>query len=160
MSTPEDIYKSFTSEEEEAFRRRGRLKTPLEITNAWMNVLMTGDTSRFNDVVDVQGYTENCLGLTGWTTGFEKALHNFQKNVMAPFKDATSAVEEVVQGENSVVIRFKNEGTHAGEYLGIPATGRRVKWDVVIIVHTRDGKVVGMWSQPDLYGIYQQIKSS
>ena len=28
------------------------------------------DASRFNEVVDVAGYTENCLGLTGWTTGF------------------------------------------------------------------------------------------
>jgi len=131
----------------------------LDISNAWMGLLMAWDASRFNEVVDVAGYTENCLGLTGWTTGFETALQNLQRNVLAPFKDATSSVEEVVQGENTVVIRFSNEGTHAGEFLGVPATGRRVRWDVIAIIHTRDGKVVGMWSQPDLYGIYQQIKS-
>jgi SnoaL-like polyketide cyclase len=85
-------------------------------------------------------------------------MKSFVKNVIAPFKDATSSVEEVVQAENTVVIRYRNEATHAGEYLGIPATGRRVRWDVVVIIHTRDGKVVGMWSQADLYGIYQQIK--
>jgi len=85
-------------------------------------------------------------------------MKSFVKNVIAPFKDATSSVEEVVQAENTVVIRYRNEATHAGEYLGIPATRRRVRWDVVVIIHTRDGKVVGMWSQADLYGIYQQIK--
>jgi predicted ester cyclase len=158
MSTPEEIYRTFVSEEADASRQRNRTKTPLDISKAWMSVLMAGDASRFNEVADVSGYTENCLGLTGWTTGFETALQNLQKNVLAPFKNATSSVEEVVQGENTVVIRLSNEGAHAGEFLGIPATGRLVRWDLIAIIHTRNGKVVGMWSQPDLYGIYQQIK--
>src|SRR5262249_6410992 len=101
MSTPEQIYRTFVTEEADASRQRNRLKTPLDISNAWMGVIMAWDASRFNKVVDVAGYTENCLGLTGWTTGFETALQNLQRNVLAPFKDAAASVEEVVQGENT-----------------------------------------------------------
>ncbi len=73
------------------------------------------------------------------------------------FRDMAATVEEVVEGETSVVIRSHVEATHVGEFLGILATGRRIAWDAVAIVHTSNGRVVGMWSQPDLYGIYRQL---
>ena len=71
-STPEQIYRTFIAEEADASRQRNRLKTPFDISNAWMGLLMAWDASRFNEVVDVASYTENCLGLTGWTTGFDQ----------------------------------------------------------------------------------------
>ena len=77
-------------------------------------------------MVDVQRYTENCLGLTGWTTGFHVALRSLQRNMLQPFRDLATKVEEVVEGETAVAIRLRLEGTHVGEFLGIAPRGRRV----------------------------------
>jgi predicted ester cyclase len=107
--------------------------------------------------VDLEGYTENCVGLTGWTTGFAVAWRNFQRNMIDPFSDMTFAPEEVVEGQHAVVVRQRVEATHTGAFLGIAATGRRIAWDTISIVHVRDGRVVGQWVQADLYGIVQQL---
>jgi predicted ester cyclase len=152
-----DIYRNFVEEEHAASSARGRSETPLQISNRWRQAIGAGDPSRFSETVDTEGYTENCLGLTGWTTGFEVALANLKRNMFAPFREMTTSVEEIVEGETTVVIRSRNEAIHAGEFLGIAATGRRIVWDAIAIVHTRNGRVVGMWAQPDLYGIYRQL---
>jgi len=157
MADPEDIYRGFVAEEAAATEERGATLGPLAAYQAFQQCLSTQDFGRLGDVVDLEGYTETCLGLTGWTTGFEVAWRNFQRNMIAPFSDMTFSPQEVVEGRHAVVIRNRVEATHTGEFLGIAATGRRIAWDNVAIVHVRDGRVVGQWAQPDLYGIYRQL---
>src|SRR6516225_4318821 len=100
-------------------------KTPLEVFSEWQRCLAANDQRGASEVVDVDGYTEICLGLTESTAG--------------------------------VTARSHVTATHTGEFLGIGPTGRRVEWDHVAIVKIRDGRVVGQWAQPDLWGIYNQL---
>ena len=100
--------------------------TPLEIYSAFQQRLQSQDYAQLADVVDLQGYTENCLGLTGWTTGFEIALQNFARNILAPFSDLLFTTEDVIEGSDALTIRNRVEATHSGTFLGIPATGRRI----------------------------------
>jgi predicted ester cyclase len=156
MSDSKAIYQGFVREETVAAKARERQQTPLQLSERWRNA-MSGDPSRIGETVDLAGYTENCLGLTGWTTGFATAFENLKRNMFAPWRDMNSTVEEVIEGETTVVIRSRNEATHVAEFLGVAATGRRITWDAIAIVHTREGRVVGMWAQADLYGIYRQL---
>ena len=56
------------------------------------------------------------------------------------FPDIQWTTHEQIGEGDTVVSRFTWTGTHRGEFLGIPATGRRVNvWGVVIDV-VRDGK--------------------
>jgi predicted ester cyclase len=156
VADSKSIYHGFTQEEAAAAASRERKDSPARIIERWQRA-MGGDPSKLGEAVDLAGYTENCLGLTGWTTGFQTAFANLQKNMFAPWKDMTRTVEEVVVGETTIVMRERDEATHVGEFLGIPATGRRVAWDAIAIIHTREGRVVGMWAQADLHGIYLQL---
>jgi predicted ester cyclase len=149
-------YRAFANEEQQAASGK-RSPSPLAIAGAWRKTIETNDRARFARVVDVDGYTENCLGLTGWTTGFERALGNLYKNQIEPFADLEESVEEIIEGETTVVIRARNQGTHVKEFMGIAPTGRRIEWDAIAIIHTRNGRVVGMWAQADLHGIYLQL---
>ncbi len=135
------------------------MTSPLEIYREWQRRQQTRDFEHLGEVVDLEGYTENCLGLTGWTTGYDVAYQNFVKNMVAPWTDRQTTVEEIVEGQDAVVIRIRTEATHVGEFLGIPATGLRIAWDSVTIVKVKDGRVVGQWAQPDLWGIHQQLIS-
>jgi predicted ester cyclase len=119
--------------------------------------LQAQDYAHLGEAVDLQGYTENCLGLTGWTTCFDIALHNFARNILSAVSDLQFTDQDVIEDQDAMTIRTRNEGTHTGAFLGVPATGRRGAWANTSLVHTRDGRIVGQWVQPDLWGIYQQI---
>jgi predicted ester cyclase len=102
------------------------MSSPLEIYSAFQQRLQSQDYARLGEVVDLQGYTENCLGLTGWTTGFDIALQNFANNILAPFSDLEFTPQDVIEGGDAVTIRNRVEATHSGTFLGIPATRRRI----------------------------------
>ena len=133
--------------------------SPLEVYSTFQQRLQSQDYAHLAEVVDLQGYTENCLGLTGWTTGFDIALQNFAKNILAPFSDLEFTTQDVIEGRDAVTIRNRVEATHSDTFLDIPATRRRIAWDFIAMVHVNDGRVVGQWIQFDLWGIYQQLTS-
>jgi predicted ester cyclase len=133
--------------------------SPLEVYREWQRRIATQQFDQMDEVVDLEGYTEICLGLTGWTTGFEVALRNYIQNMVMPWSDMRMTEEEAIEGQDAVVIRNHVETTHTGEFLGIPATGRRIAWDAISIVRVSSGRVVGQWAQPDLWGIHQQLRA-
>lgn len=131
--------------------------TPTEAYREWQRCLATNDQEGTTKVVDTAAYTEICLGLTGWTTGYDVASANYYRNMIAPWSDLTFKEEDITESPDGVTVRLRVEGTHKQEFLGIPATGRRISWDHVSIVKVQDGRVVGQWAQPDLWGIYRQL---
>ena len=134
-----------------------RPTSPIEVFGEWQRCLTAGDQEGAAKVVDVEGYTEICLGLTEWTIGYEIAAANFYRNMIAPWSDMTFTIEDLTESADGVTARSRVTGTHTGEFLGIAPTGRHVEWDHVAIVKVKDGRVVGQWAQPDLWGIYTQL---
>jgi predicted ester cyclase len=129
----------------------------LEVFREWQRCLAAGDRDGAAKVVDVDRYTEICLGLTEWTTGYEVAAANFYKNMIAPWSDMEFSIEDLAESAESVTVRNHVTATHTGEFLAIAPTGRRIEWDHVAIVKIKNGRVVGQWAQPDLWGIYTQL---
>jgi steroid delta-isomerase-like uncharacterized protein len=63
--------------------------------------------------------------------------------------------------EGDMVATLKTfSGTHEGEFMGIPPTGRRVAFDVFDMLHVRDGRVVEHWNVQDFAGLMQQLGAS
>jgi predicted ester cyclase len=131
--------------------------TPLEAYRRFYSLLVSGDYGRLGDVVDVDGYTENCVGLTGWTTGLETALRNFQQGLAAALTDMTTTEEDVVESADMLVIRSRIEATHTGELLGQAPTGRRVSYDAVDMYRIRDGRIVWRYLLCDWHGVLGQL---
>lgn len=74
------------------------------------------------------------------------------------FPDLRAIVEDEIAEGDRVAQRLTLSGTHAGEFLGIPPTGRCVSWQLVAIQRLgRDGKFVEHWSSPDLCGLLRQL---
>jgi predicted ester cyclase len=136
------------------------MASPQQIYAAYQQRLQDQDYAHLGEVIDLEGYTENCLGLTGWTTGFQVALQNWMKNILSAFSDLHFETEDAFEGPDALAVRSRAEGTHSGTFLGVPATSRRIAWDVVFLVHMKDGRMVGQWIQSDLWGIYQQLTAA
>jgi steroid delta-isomerase-like uncharacterized protein len=75
----------------------------------------------------------------------------------AAFPDLTLTIHDLFDASDTVVYRFTARGTHQGPFLGVPATGKRVRVDGIGIDRFRDGKMVERWVQYDSVGLLQQI---
>jgi len=54
---------------------------------------------------------------------------------------------------------FVYEGTHTATYLGVPATGRRLRFTSCDIFRIANGKLVEHWGMGDIAGIMAQLKA-
>jgi predicted ester cyclase len=74
------------------------------------------------------------------------------------FPDVHLILEDEIAEADRVVNRITVRGTHEGEFLGIPPTGRQVAFDVIDINRTGpDGRFVEHWSSIDLLGLLRQL---
>jgi steroid delta-isomerase-like uncharacterized protein len=73
------------------------------------------------------------------------------------FPDFKATIDDMIAEGDKVVIRQTWSGTHMGEFMGIPATGKRVSFGVIDIIRIADGKFVEHWGQMDSMGMMQQL---
>jgi predicted ester cyclase len=59
-----------------------------------------------------------------------------------------------------VATSFTDRGTHRGELLGLPATGREVTVRGINIERVRDGRIVETWHVEDIAGLMAQVGAS
>jgi predicted ester cyclase len=55
------------------------------------------------------------------------------------------------------VVRWTNSGTHSGDFLGIPATGRTVSFAGIDIYRVEDGKLAEHWHVVDQLSMLIQL---
>ena len=73
------------------------------------------------------------------------------------FPDIRITAEDFVAEGDKVAGRVDAEGTHNGEFCGVPPTGKTVTFSGINIMRIADGKIVEHWVQYDTMGIMQQI---
>lgn len=73
------------------------------------------------------------------------------------FPDIHFSVEELIADDEKVVTRWKLTGTHLGEYLGHPATGKRVDVDGVSIDRLNGGMLISGFDAWDSLKFRQQL---
>jgi steroid delta-isomerase-like uncharacterized protein len=91
--------------------------------------------------------------------GPEGFIHFFT-GFRAAFPDLNISVEQLVADEDNVAIAYTVTGTHQGDFLGIPATGKSIKARGVQIARFENGRIVERWGSSDQLGILQQIGAS
>ncbi|MBW4581641.1 MAG: ester cyclase [Tildeniella nuda ZEHNDER 1965/U140] len=75
----------------------------------------------------------------------------------AAFPDLSIGVEQMVADDDNIAIAYTITGTHQGDFLGIPATGRPIKARGVQIARFEHGQIVERWGSSDQLGILQQL---
>jgi steroid delta-isomerase-like uncharacterized protein len=75
----------------------------------------------------------------------------------AAFPDATFTPEQVLAEGDLVAARVRIRGTHQGEFVGVPASGRSIDVQAMDIVHFRDGIATAHWGVTDAMAMLQQL---
>jgi predicted ester cyclase len=65
-------------------------------------------------------------------------------------------VESVAEGD-TVAGRLECSGTHRGEFLGEPPTGKRMEVEEAFFLRVEDGKIVEFWALEDGLGRMRQL---
>lgn len=93
--------------------------------------------------------------------GVKQGLREFQENWQRPFQAAFSdkiCIDEarITQGEWCAAFG-RQEAVHSGEFMGIPATGKRVEIRYMDFWRVCDGKIVNNWVMVDFPSVMQQL---
>ncbi len=75
-------------------------------------------------------------------------MKEFVGSMFAAFAEWQLTVDDIVAEGDQVAVHWHNAGTHQGEYLGIPATGKRVTFEGMGLQRVVGGKIVddkGFW---------------
>src|ERR671910_930452 len=73
------------------------------------------------------------------------------------FPDWHEEIVELVAEEDTVAGRFRCSGTHLGEFLGNPPTGKRMEVEEVFFLRAEDEKFVDFWELEDSMGRMRQL---
>jgi steroid delta-isomerase-like uncharacterized protein len=76
---------------------------------------------------------------------------------LAAYPDLHHTVEDVITEGDKVVTRWTGTGTHQGDLLGIPPTGKPAKVMGIWIHRLAGGKIVESWNVWDTLGMLQQL---
>jgi steroid delta-isomerase-like uncharacterized protein len=76
---------------------------------------------------------------------------------LAGIPDLRVTIEELVAEADRVAVRRSYEGTHQGELLGVPPTGRHVRIGGISIFRLAEGKIAEQWEQLDRLALMQQL---
>ncbi len=86
-----------------------------------------------------------------------EANRQFWAGFFAALPDLTATVEDLVISGDRVVGRFVYRGTHRGELMGVPATGRHVEMHSIDIWRVEDGMFVEHWDELNIMQLLQQM---
>jgi steroid delta-isomerase-like uncharacterized protein len=81
----------------------------------------------------------------------------FTSMFLRAFPDTRMTVEQQVAEGDNVVTRWTAQGTHKGELMGIPATGKQVTITGITIDRIVAGRIVESWDEFDQFGMMQQL---
>ena len=75
----------------------------------------------------------------------------------AAFPDIELVTEDLFAEGDRVVDLVTVRGTHQGEFVGIPPSGKPIEMQEIHIARIAGGKIVERWTQFDVFGLLQQI---
>jgi steroid delta-isomerase-like uncharacterized protein len=94
--------------------------------------------------------------LPGQGPGLE-GLKETLRGMRSAFPDLFFSVEEQIADDDKVLTRFEWTGTHRGEFVGIPATGRSVKVWGMVIDRFEDSRIKDTRIIMDMLGLMVQL---
>jgi len=130
-------------------------KDLMEYQRIWVEGLNRGDLATADRifakdcVIHITGQAEAIRGPEAWK--------QFLGVFLTAFPDLKFVMEDqVVQGDK-VAHRWTSTGTHTGPLGPVPATGKKVKIDGLVMDRLVNGKVQERWEQFDNAALMQQL---
>lgn len=138
------------------------------ITEYWRKAMDPATTMRFAyeriSEGDLDGFAELVADdfveheeIPGFPPTKEGALDYFRM-LCTSFPDMQMDVDDLIVAGDKAVARVTVTGRHGGDFMGVPATGTRVRIPLIDIMRFDDaGLVAEHWGVADMFSVMQQL---
>ncbi len=75
----------------------------------------------------------------------------------AGFPGIQLTIEDTIAEGDQLAARFRLDGEHKGEFMGIPPTGRAIVLSGQTVLRFREGRIVERWTTADMFGLLMQL---
>ncbi len=86
-----------------------------------------------------------------------QALKQVWPVLLRAFPDLHVTVEDLIEEGDKVVCRNTVTGTHQGEYMGLPPTGKSVAYNEIFICRFVNGRIAEIWGVVDVFSQMKQL---
>lgn len=104
-----------------------------------------------NNIAD--DFIEHQFGMKGGKEGLKKAIQSLHN----AFPDMHYDTINYSVNNDTVWCHFQCMGTHNGNFMGHPPTGKNFTIDVIDIMKFSNGKMVEHWGSPDRFALLVQL---
>jgi predicted ester cyclase len=130
--------------------------------DADIRALATNAFARFNDAEHRESFFDAYdagVVLHGYPGGLQglEGLRVFHEALWHAFPDARLTVEDLVVEGDRAALRYRLQGTHRGDYLGVAATGLGFDVEGLTMLRVADGCVAEEWHSPTELAILRQL---
>jgi steroid delta-isomerase-like uncharacterized protein len=125
-----------------------------EVASELFRMFDSGDMSRLEEYTheDYVGHSPGFPDLYG-----AEDVREYLSEFRLAFPDLSYDIQDLVAEGDCVVVHFRWSGTHDGELLGIPPTGRRVSVEDMVLLRFKDGKVIEAYDIQDTLDMLRQL---
>jgi steroid delta-isomerase-like uncharacterized protein len=118
----------------------------------------TGDVELISETIDELVEPEALIHMPVpiEATGVE-ALKQVWAMLLRGLPDLHLTIEDLIAEGDKVVIRNSVTGTHQGEYMGLPPTGKFVTYHEIFIFRFADGRIAETWGVVDVLSQMKQL---
>ena len=104
-------------------------------------------------------YTDDYVGheVNGSHGGNRDQVKQAAAAVFAAFPDMHLTADAIIAEGDKVVKLWTVRGTHKADYMGIPATGKKIVVTGCNVFRIAGGKVAECWAHTDALGMMQQL---
>lgn len=129
---------------------------PADLARRFYEEIINGGNVDLVDELLTDDFLDHEEPLPGMTPD-RNGVKEFVRAMRAAFPDIHMAPEQVLSDSDRVMIRYRMTGTHDGEFMGIPATGRKVDMTGYDEARVVDGRAVEHWGAMDAAQLMQQL---
>jgi predicted ester cyclase len=113
------------------------------------------DPERADGLLD-QGFVSHFAGMPEPVRGLS-AWKQLASGYFSAFPDLQEPIDDVISEGDKIVTRVTVRGTHKGDFMGIPPTGKQATWTAIAIFRVAGSMLAEEWVEQDSMGMLQQL---
>ena len=89
-----------------------------------------------------------------------EGVERFVSQFLSSFPDLQHTIEEMIEEGNQVAVQFSARGTHQGQWMQFPPTGKSIQYSGVTVARIESDKIVKHYTWWDKSGLVEQISKA
>jgi len=137
--------------------RSPNLEANKAIVQRYVDEIQNGHSLDALDSIFADDFVDHMASSGGLFVGGMDGLKRGYATFLNAFPDLHVTVEAMIAEGDKVVAYKTLTGTHSGPHLGVPATNKRVQYQIISIYSIKNGKIVGYWGLQDEMSLMRQF---